>query len=884
MKQQMNRICACCMLWAATALLSSCGTDEVKIGDNSVGRETRVMITLQLPPQAMPQTYALSPADENEIKVIDVLSFRADASKPSGWAFDYNTQGASIANTGETDQHRKQFAVTLIKDLAPQTFVVLANARDEIAGLEQLAKGADKDELLVRLVSSHIGKRDANEVGSENDPTKAFVPFPMWGEATTTVTDATTEVAVNMLRSTVRVDVVLGDNVVAAGNFKLDEIRIYNSKNRGHIVPAPANLSGGKAVSATVPQGDINNASALIYSVPAAMDKAFERSVYLFEAKAAKPGEAAKATAIVVGGTYGDDTSPSYYRLDFLASDRKTYKDILRNHLYRFNIVNVTGRGRVTADEAFNSAPNNMVVDILEWNDGDVGDIVFDGQYYLGVSPADVTLHKDAKAGNSLTVVTDVPGGWTITGATDSPRSGGKAVSWIRSISGAFTASGSKDTVTFDVEENKTGVLRVGYIHIKAGRISFAVKVTQDVVSDMSMRITDISGSNDLAELVFSSMIDVQPDAQQFRLQWTPANAEVSVNKVSFLSGVPEFTYDVSYNTPGAGGATSISNLSGEQVFTIRPATLTSVIDLNPFIENASKVDFLLFSGSNYILRSIILRQINFCTMTDVAESYPLNGSSYSFTIRSNTKWAVKQGSVSDPDGILDPKVDLLSQRGGPNTLQGNTFNFKLVNDVDGTKNGKTATFYLTDPTNRMKDVLVTIKGCHCGINGFAVVKKIGNNSYLTHMYGDKCWMVENSREGTYSGRGYGLDASGNDIGTLNFKPRGTVNGYYYTWDNAASACPDGWHLPSKAEFGALTNLVNFRTGDKAKWWSGLQGSSNGAFAGYYRTDFSNWYDWGDYGYWWCSGSNQNFSGFIAGLAGPFSNSNSWFSVRCIQD
>jgi len=213
----------------------------------------------------------------------------------------------------------------------------------------------------------------------------------MWGEVKTTLTDATTAISgVGMLRSIARVDVVLDIQVLMDELFKLDEIYIYNSKNKGYIVPDPAHLESGvlKAKAATVPSKATeyaawNNSNPLIYTVPVSMRAAFERTIYLYEAKAAAPKKASEATCIIVGGTYKNDKMPTYYRLDFFQPDGVTYRDVLRNHKYRVNITGVEGRGHATPDDAFHSQAVNMKFEVIDWNDGGMSHIFIEGMQYV---------------------------------------------------------------------------------------------------------------------------------------------------------------------------------------------------------------------------------------------------------------------------------------------------------------------------------------------------------------------------------------------------------------------------------------------------------------------------------------------------------------------
>lgn len=66
-----------------------------------------------------------------------------------------------------------------------------------------------------------------------------------------------------------------------------------------------------------------------------------------------------------------------------------------------------------------------------------------------------------------------------------------------------------------------------------------------------------------------------------------------------------------------------------------------------------------------------------------------------------------------------------------------------------------------------------------------------GKNYYYTRI-GDRDWMRHNL---AWEGAGRPFD----DCGAMT-----NVFGRYYTWEEAQTACPDGWHLPSDADWAAL--------------------------------------------------------------------------------
>ena len=126
----------------------------------------------------------------------------------------------------------------------------------------------------------------------------------------------------------------------------------------------------------------------------------------------------------MVGGTYGTDLKPTYYRLDFFKADKKTYRDILRNHKYTVNIKSVSGRGYANPNEAFNAHPLNMEEEEKEWNDGEMGDVYFNEGYYIKISPkSEFEFDKETET-QTVDIQTDYPDGWEFLKLTEQADNG----------------------------------------------------------------------------------------------------------------------------------------------------------------------------------------------------------------------------------------------------------------------------------------------------------------------------------------------------------------------------------------------------------------------------------------------------------------------------
>lgn len=87
--------------------------------------------------------------------------------------------------------------------------------------------------------------------------------------------------------------------------------------------------------------------------------------------------------------------------------------------------------------------------------------------------------------------------------------------------------------------------------------------------------------------------------------------------------------------------------------------------------------------------------------------------------------------------------------------------------------------------------------------------------TYKTVLLGQQCWMAENMRATTArDGSGIQLGGSKSSIVPYRYCPNGKMSNvatyaYLYNWEAAKVVCPNGWHLPSDAEWTQLTDYVS---------------------------------------------------------------------------
>lgn len=169
-----------------------------------------------------------------------------------------------------------------------------------------------------------------------------------------------------------------------------------------------------------------------------------------------------------------------------------------------------------------------------------------------------------------------------------------------------------------------------------------------------------------------------------------------------------------------------------------------------------------------------------------------------------------------------------------------------------------------------------------CGFGGNAKLLHIGNNDYLTHRYGTKCWMVQNSKEGTPVATTYPGQTS-----------VGAYYSYTYSQQITENPCPSGWHVPTNDEAESMVSYAKANPYGTGKFWWGPLGLANHAFEG-----AQNAYGgWGTNGYWAINPTGIGIPGNNGGAAISSSATHLYtpkeqrnmdnatiMSVRCVRD
>jgi uncharacterized protein (TIGR02145 family) len=196
-------------------------------------------------------------------------------------------------------------------------------------------------------------------------------------------------------------------------------------------------------------------------------------------------------------------------------------------------------------------------------------------------------------------------------------------------------------------------------------------------------------------------------------------------------------------------------------------------------------------------------------------------------------------------------------------------------------------------------------------------VMDIDGNIYKTVKIGQQVWMAENLKTTTYVNGDTISDGTGAGDITIQTEPKywfvnnddlnnvSTYGRLYtsYTVTDSRNICPDGWHVPTDAEWTTLIDYISNSgfdglEGRALKSTSGWQENGNGidiygftALPGGSRDNIGNFSSVGSIGGWWSATENDTdtawgrMMNYMINSVLKFSSPKwSGFSVRCVRD
>jgi hypothetical protein len=456
------------LLWFI-ALFFSCVDDERLIGPSivPVPKDKNVVLTMQIPGTYLPVTHAYSEIDENEIRTVDILNFRVDAS-----GNEYYYEHIRIPNIAQDHGNIKKIQFRL--GLVDSRLLVLANVRklftkemEEQLQTDSIAGNVTKEKVMQRFVFDM-----EKPFGEEKEP------FPMYGESGILRSSDTTVEGIKMTRSVTRIDIV---NSIADDKVRIDSVYLLHTKNKGFVAPG-FDEKGEILGTANVPGDAQPNKNVFGYKFvqnAGTASAVMEREIYITE-----DGQDTDTPTSLILKITGQDHIAQFYRVDMLNNDGELLP-VLRNYRYRLNVVKIIGNGYPSIEEAA-AMPTPALSSTVETNELGISTVVFNSQYKLGVSTTDITFKADGswegKKPNevyySLKVYTTYSG-WSVTWEDDDGPPGWLDLMDVNMEKKTMDFPASRLELNMKATPNETDRTRGGTIKLTAGMLHLDINVVQ---------------------------------------------------------------------------------------------------------------------------------------------------------------------------------------------------------------------------------------------------------------------------------------------------------------------------------------------------------------------------------------------------------------------
>ena len=665
-----------------------------QIGDDVTDRldgAVTVSIAYDTPALRTPQTRALSVEQESELKL---ATTRVMVFKSTG---EY-LRDAKVTKIAPKKDHQQGEITFLALPGEGLTFVVLANL-------------SEKDKVKkVSGTKAEVLKNFEYTVTADTDFAKTGLP--MWGELAQQTIDPDVSAVqtigtIHLLRAVARVDV--GLNMDAKGTngndgdfdeksqtltsdivdpdtgksikvqWSLLEVKLYNAAKNGRIAPDADNydLDGDKkpkAKKVTQPTTPTKHEEALTYT---AENNLLRRTIYVPETVNPEPTSASAGASTTPGTekvylsrpylilklsykqTDGNASGETYFRVDFLEKNGKeataeyTYLSLLRNFRYKVNVMNIGDLGFDSEDEAKKGPAANIMYNVVVWDESTLSNVVYDGQYMLGVQNDKLLFHKNGGT-FSTKVQTSWPGGFKVEGLPDWVK-----VKSIEPSDSNATGDTDEKIVTFEVTKSTTEQRDFSGAYIQAGRMRWNLEITQ--LNTLDLRIEIFSDPECTQELQYIELDERGKDTpnndytvgkMKFYVRVTPAARISAVNdetRAPFtFTGAPA----ASPSRPPIETAKEVSMGTGVYEFEVTADPLNN--PKNPFETRQNKYHFITEQSGEKAEATLSINQteynIVFYEDEDLtnpmlgkgdAATYFMNGTDKQFYVRSNIPYII---------------------------------------------------------------------------------------------------------------------------------------------------------------------------------------------------------------------------------------------------
>jgi len=361
----------------AIALLCGC-SNEIRIGDDNGDGEEKGLatVTLSVGLAAGEHTLAskgLTNEQENAIHNLYILAFQP------GETGDYRLKYYATGRSGSGGNGSFSFILRRSVSGAADTKLLLVANQNPYPLINT---GMTYEGVQAALTSWELAAA----------PAFADTGIPMFGFAGNSpdtplkITEGM-QLSANLLRAVARVDVGVGTYNEQTGvwdkggvNFDLKEIHVFKPQNRFSLLPLIDNLeyaSDIPSVTAPSPAGALGSDFTYLETVITS-NTYCKAEIYLpevtFNGGKVYDVNHKNRMALVIGGTYQGKLN--YYRIDFTTSPTNVegtlLQDVLRNHIYRYSITNVSQSGYATAEAAYGGTPVGLsfTASIADWQTG----------------------------------------------------------------------------------------------------------------------------------------------------------------------------------------------------------------------------------------------------------------------------------------------------------------------------------------------------------------------------------------------------------------------------------------------------------------------------------------------------------------------------------
>ena len=530
------------------------------------GKDGEITLILRAPAMDVDNNMRqMSAHQESAVKNLKILVFKTkDAGATLSDQQEKYAYEAKISSVTPQDGGKYYKVVARLKgddNTTPYRLVLIANHSFDA---DALAEGMSKAEVFAAsgLKKAFTEKWDTND---------AAATIPMWGESDAKViTEGVTfsdcfdqtgegKTKIHLIRSLARVDVGISFNGDVASEettpttdvpLTLESVRVYRYATSFLVPGTQTNTyysdNGVRKPKPVLPDGVAMAEDTKCLSFTAINDRTSVRDIYIPERL--KGSDKSDRPCLVIGGKYNGAAKATYYRLDFIKTPKEGHPkdtaealDILRNHRYRFNITKVSGPGYDTPEEALSGEPVNIYFDVVVWDEAQVGEVRYDGQYYLAVNKDKFEFGKD-ESNDAFTVRTNWEGGYKFVDAegNELPKTKEEAVAkgmWYY-LSDPKDPAFAKDQDFREkvfVLENTTGDARTaakGSIFVQAGRIKWPLNIKQSDKVELDIKIylsetgnwrTDcekdpISGHTCMVDSVYRFWVKYTPNSKLGRI------------------------------------------------------------------------------------------------------------------------------------------------------------------------------------------------------------------------------------------------------------------------------------------------------------------------------------------------------------------------------